>query len=77
VKQDDDDSSEKNPTLRKAVIKNFDSGCEGKVFRVKVRVFNREGYSDSPYLNIINSGRPSDLQKQIIILNRNATNLRV
>lgn len=48
-----------NPVLRQVAITNWPAGGAGKWFRVKVRVFNREGFDDSPYLRILNSGHPA------------------
>lgn len=42
-----------------------------------MRVYNREGYDDSPYLRIMNSGHPLDITDQVILVSRNETSLTV
>lgn len=56
-----------NPVLRQVSITNWPAGSTGIYFRVKVRVFNREGFADSPYLRILNSGHPADPPSQVIL----------
>lgn len=46
-------------------------------YRVMVRAFNREGYTDSPYMNIINLGYPLSITNQIQMLERDNTMLKV
>jgi hypothetical protein len=59
------------------VITNFEVSSEGKIYRVMVRVYNREGYDDSPYLRIMNSGHPEPILTQVILLERNETSITV
>jgi hypothetical protein len=54
-----------NPVLRQVSITNWPAASTGIYFRVKVRVFNREGFADSPYLRILNSGHPEDLPSPV------------
>lgn len=42
-----------------------------------IRVYNREGFTDSPLLRIMNSGPPATITTQIIIIERNETSLLV
>jgi len=42
-----------------------------------IRVYNREGFTDSPLLRIMNSGHPATITSQIIIIERNETSLLV
>ena len=47
-----------NPVLRQVSITNLPALSEGKIFQVKVTVFNREGSAQSPAFRIMNSGKP-------------------
>jgi hypothetical protein len=58
VNQVDDPNIILNPVLREATITNFEANSAGSIYRVMVRVNNREGYADSPYFRIMNSGKP-------------------
>lgn len=42
-----------------------------------VRVFNREGHTDSPYLRIINQGYPADIDTPIELLSKTNTSVSV
>ena len=66
-----------NPVLRLAKITNFEVDSEGMTYRVMVRVHNREGYSDSPYFRIMNSGFPLAIVYDIILLEKNETSIKV
>ena len=54
-----DSSVRDNPVLRQLTITNLPLNSENMWFRIKVRVFNREGYSDSTLLRILNAGVPA------------------
>jgi len=42
-----------------------------------VRAHNREGYIDSDYLKIINSGYPLPVTSAIVLIERNETSIKV
>jgi hypothetical protein len=46
-------------------------------YRLMVRAFNREGYCDSPYMNMINLGYPATITNQIQLLERDNTYIKV
>jgi hypothetical protein len=68
---------EGNPVLTKATITNWEANSEGMQYRVMVRVFNREGSTDSPYLLILNAGHPAALLSPIDLLDKNMTSVHV
>lgn len=63
--------------LRSATITNFTAASQNKNYRFKVRVFNREGFTDSPFLRLVNTGRPNNVKNQVTVLRRNCTSLHV
>ncbi len=73
----DDPSIVGNPVLRQVKITNWPAASIGIYFRVKVRVYNREGFADSPFLRILNSGYPADLQSPAILVEQSDTKLLV
>lgn len=66
-----------NPTLRRATITNFTAASQNQNYRFMVRVFNREGYADSPYLRLVNSGNPQPVNNKVQVIKRNCTSLHV
>jgi len=57
------------------VITKLAANTEGLTYRVMVRVINREATVDSPYLMIVNAGRPLDVDTPVVLLSRNDTSL--
>ena len=47
-----------NPVLRQVTITDFEANTGGMLYRVMVRAYNREGYTDSAFLTIMNAGHP-------------------
>jgi hypothetical protein len=45
------------------------------IYRVMVRVHNREGYADSPYFRIMNSGFPEAILQAVQLLEKNNTSI--
>ena len=66
-----------NPVLRQVAITDFEENSAGMLYRVMVRAYNREGFTDSPFLTIMNAGHPQDIVTPAIILSRNATSISV
>jgi hypothetical protein len=60
-----------NPVLRKAEIVSWEAASEHKIYRLKVRALNREGFVDSAYLNVLNAGKPLDIPTAVELLYRN------
>lgn len=71
----DDPALTGNPVLRQATITSFEADSAGMTYRVMVRVHNREGYYDSSYFRIMNSGYPLAITYQIILLEKNETSI--
>jgi hypothetical protein len=63
--------------LRQATITSFEADSAGMTYRVMVRVHNREGYFDSPYFRIMNSGYPLAITYDIILIEKNETSVYV
>ena len=59
------------------MITDLESASIGKIYRVMIRVFNREGHDDSPYLRIMNSGHPMNILNKVEIISRNNSSLQV
>lgn len=59
-----------NPVLRQATLTNFEVSSEGMIYRVMVRVHNREGYADSPYFRIMNSGFPLPILSSVELISK-------
>lgn len=57
------------------VITNLAQNTAGLTYRVMVRANNREATVDSPYLMIVNAGRPLDIDTPVLLLSRNETSL--
>ena len=57
------------------MITKLAANTEGLTYRVMVRVINREATVDSPYLMIVNAGRPLDVDTPVVLLSRNDTSL--
>jgi hypothetical protein len=63
--------------LRKATITNWEPNTKGAFYRVKVRAINREGYDDSPYLLLMNSGHPLPVLTPVELLSQTDQSLKV
>jgi hypothetical protein len=63
--------------MRRANIIDFEPSTEDIIYKVMVRVYNREGYDDSPYLRIMNSGHPAAITTSVQLLHRNSTSVQV
>lgn len=57
------------------VITSLAQNTAGLTYRVMVRAINREATVDSPYLMIVNAGRPLDIDTPVVLLSRNETSL--
>lgn len=42
-----------------------------------VRVYNREGFTDSPFFRVLNAGKPMDIPSEVVLLFRNETMVEV
>lgn len=73
----DDADTYFKPELSQFTITNFEANSEAQTYRVMVRAFNREGYTDSPYLSILNLGHPQDVQSPVTLLERDNNHLKV
>ena len=70
VNTNNDASIRDSPVLRKATVTNFSPSTEGRWFRFKVRVFNREGFFDSKLIRVLNAGPPLSPPFAPVLLNQ-------
>lgn len=77
VNEVDDPLLTGDPTLRQATITNLEADSEGFIYRVMVRVHNREGFADSPFFRIMNAGFPEPLTTAPVLLSKDAVMISV
>lgn len=66
-----------NPVLRRATITNFEPNTPHVFYKFKLRAINREGFVDSPYLQILNSGHPLPVDQPLELLARTDSTITV
>jgi hypothetical protein len=77
INQDDDANIRNNPVLKQALVTNFPTGTESNFFRYKMRVYNREGYSESSLVTFLNAGPPDAPSLPVDLIEQSATYLIV
>ena len=77
VNEDDDPNIRNDPVLKQATITSFPTDTVGSFFRFKMRVFNREGSSESALITLLNAGPPDAPTQTVELLEQTATFLRV
>ena len=57
-----------NPILKQATVTNFPANTVGNFFRYKMRVYNREGSSESALITLLNAGPPDPPASPVVLL---------
>jgi hypothetical protein len=65
VNTDNDPAIRNNPVLKQALSTNFPANTVGKFFRYKMRVYNREGFSESALVTFLNAGPPKTPSQKV------------
>ena len=68
VNEDNDTEIRDNSILRQATISNFPVDTVGNFFRFKMRVYNREGSSESALVTFLNAGPPDKPSSKVLLL---------
>ena len=77
VNTDNDPQIRNDPTLKQSTVTFFPAATVGNRFRYKMQVFNREGYSDSALVTLLNAGPPDAPSNAVILLEQTATQIKI
>ena len=65
VNIDNDPLIRNNPILKQARCTNYPTNTVGNFFRYKMRVYNREGFSESALVTFLNAGPPQTPSQKV------------